>query len=169
MSEVGTGFALSWNEARARKVVTRIDSLRYSVWKRNTTRAHLGPLDTLEDEAMTVGTHAAGPQEIGVTVTVDQIKGAHYLLGRFNKDTGELTDINVLADKNNVPPATGHMQYRLIGGGMGTQLEGVALDFLIGEKCAAWDGETPVKLFFNRANGGYIRWAPVETGLGKTA
>ena len=101
-------------------------------------------------------------ETIDVFVTVNDIKGAHYLLGRFNQETDQLTDIRVIDDKTKVPQSNDLTRYHLIGTGEGLNVEGMPLDQLVGEKCPAWDGETPIKLSFYRENGAYANWAPAE-------
>lgn len=100
---------------------------------------------------------------VDVTITLDQIKGAHYLLGRFNQQNDQLTDIRVIDGKTKVPQSNDLTRYHLIGTGEGLNVEGMPLDQFVGEKCNGWDGTSPIKLSFYRNNGAFTSWAPAET------
>ena len=104
-------------------------------------------------------------ETIRVFVPIAAIKEGHFLLGRYNVDTGVLNDLRVLSNRGTVPPSKDINRYALIG--MGDNLPGQPLDDFVEEHCSGWDGVTPINLFFNRADGTYARWE--ATGIAKAA
>jgi hypothetical protein len=96
---------------------------------------------------------------VSIYLTAAQIRDGGFLLGKYDGDHN-LTEVTVIKTRD-LPPSADRVSYRLIEDG--------ALDGFITKHCKSWnipvDGKIPtaMKLFFNRANGQFLRWEPVQT------
>lgn len=98
---------------------------------------------------------------LSVMLTPEDIKNGKFLLGRYDVDTENLTEIRIISSRANVPPANEHAAYKLIGVGEDGAVGQPLYDF-VDEHVKGWDGITPITLFF-KVNGAYDHWAPGAT------
>ena len=116
------------------------------------------------EEAMGQNTGAGA---ISVTVLPEQIKNGGFLLGRYNLETGALTDVKVIKDRQHVPANTEVTRYALIG--VDDNMPGQPLDDFIQENCHGWGGTSPIELYFRRNDGEFARWGPGQASAAATS
>jgi hypothetical protein len=96
---------------------------------------------------------------VTIYLTAVQIKAGGFLLGKYDRDHN-LIEVTLNTTRD-LPAAGNNVSYRLIEDG--------ALDGFMVKHCKGWntpiEGKIPttVKILFNRANGQFLRWEPVQT------
>jgi hypothetical protein len=108
-----------------------------------------------------------GAGVISVTVLPEQIKNGGFLLGRYNLETGALTDLKVIKDRAHLPPNTEVTRYALIG--VDDNMPGQPLDDFIEENCTGYKGTGAIELYFRRSSGEFARWGPAQNTTASAA
>ena len=89
---------------------------------------------------------------IPLMATVNDITNGKFLVGRYDVESGKLTQVLLTNSPTAIPPANEHATYRLLA----TE----PLDQFIGQYVTDWNGKD-ITLFFN-ANGILDHWTPTQ-------